>query len=354
MELAAVHRVNEALSGDTSAFLYSGSFHDEHTAQLISMGEQLVAQVNGERTLRNKVGFLMVESYQNIIRHRIRLSADLERHAGRSMFLLRQRGLSFEVVAVNAIPNEEVAPLKLLLENVSHLDPKQLKKMFLDGLQNDSRSRKGGAGLGLIEMARRSGHDLLHHMVPVGADHHRYALRVLIGNKELQQCSGKEVDDLHKLVADQDILLLCKGRYTDDLHRTVVEMISKDLDDGDPRSEMWTKCYLAATELMKTVGKANAESLILIGRTELGHSFVAGTEMDPIKAAQLEQKIAMLNGLNGDQLQQSYDDVLIGKHQDGDIQSLGLLDLARRKVAPMQIRRTPKNGSEFVVMEVIV
>ena len=28
------------------------------------MGEQLVIQANGERTLRNKVGFVMVESYQ--------------------------------------------------------------------------------------------------------------------------------------------------------------------------------------------------------------------------------------------------------------------------------------------------
>ena len=354
MELSSLHSVHKALFSGTYVFLYSGSFHDEHTAQLISMGEQFVNQAKGDRALRNKVGFLMVESYQNIIRHRTRLSEELDRNAGRSMFLIRQQDLSFEVVAVNAVPDHEAGPLSKLLENVNQLDPEQLKRMFLNGLQNDSSSKRGGAGLGLIEMARRSGHDLVHQMVNVGADHQRFAMRVFIGNDDLPRFSDGDIDELHEFVVAEDILLLCKGRCTEELRRTVVEMISKDLDEGAQRPITWTKCYLSATELMSAVGKKDAGSLFLIGRSDRGHSVVFGIDMDPADAIELESTIDMLNGLNEAQLQERYDTAVPGQQQDGETRSVVLLDLARRKVAPMQLRRIPNGDSEFVVVEVIV
>ncbi|MBP6310670.1 MAG: SiaB family protein kinase [Flavobacteriales bacterium] len=353
MELSALDHVNNALLGGRSLFLYSGSFHDEHTAKLISMGEQFVDQENGVRALRNKVGFLMVESYQNIIRHRVRSLEEQDRKAGRSMFLIRHQGLSFEVVAVNAVPNNEAGPLTKLLENVSELGPDQLKRMFLSGLQNDSSSKRGGAGLGLIEMARRSGHDLVHHMVSIGADHQRYALRVFIGDNELPRFSDSEIDELHDLVATEDILLLCKGRCTDKLHQTVVEMISKDLDEGFQRIETWTKCYQGATELLKVVGKKDPEALFLIQRVDQGHSFVLGTDMEHADAGALETTVNALNELSGVQLQEHVERLYSGEQKEGEIRSSGLLELAHRKVAPLKLHRTPKGDTEFVVIEVV-
>lgn len=311
-------------------------------------------QANGERTLRNKVGFVMVESYQNIIRHRTRLSPELEKNAGRSMFLIRQHELSFEVVAVNAVPNKEAGPLKALLANVSDLGPEQLKRMFLTGLQNESTSTRGGAGLGLIEMARRSGHDLVHHMVPVGADHQRYALRVFIGTDELPRITDGQIDELHAFVAAEDILLLSKGRCTDELHRTVMEMISKDLEDAGQRVITWTKCYEGANELMSAVGKPGGDALFVIGRKEQGNTLVFGFDMDPSDALELEKAIHAVNGLSDAQLQERQDALLSEHGSNRDIRFSGLVDLARCKAAPIQFSRTPNGDPEFMVIEIVI
>ncbi|MCB0764540.1 MAG: hypothetical protein KDB84_07545, partial [Flavobacteriales bacterium] len=149
MELAAVHTLYDALAGGGTVFLYSGSFHDEHTVHLISLGEQMVAGTDMERSMRNKLGFIMVESYQNIIRHRAQLGHALETGAGRSVFLVRERNAMFEVVAINAIPDDEAQELRSILARIDGHDQKQLKEMFLRALQSGKTTERGGAGLGL-------------------------------------------------------------------------------------------------------------------------------------------------------------------------------------------------------------
>ena len=270
------------------------------------------------------------------------------------MFLIRQHELSFEVVAVNVVPEQEVGPLKKLLANVSDLGARQLKRMFLTGLQNDSTSKRGGAGLGLIEMARRSGHELVYHLIPVGVGHQRFALRIFIGTNELQRFTDGQIDELHQFVADEDILLLCKGRCTDELHRTMVEIITRDLEEGSELPITWTKCYSGATELISAVGRKDADAMFLIVRTEQRNSLVFGFDMDPADANSLERTIHAMNGLSAEQLQEGYDALITGHQPDGEVRSLGLVELARCKVAPIQFNRTSNGDTEFVVVEVII
>ena len=129
MDIAAAHTLYDALAGDRSSFLYSGAFPDDHTARLIALGE---AFLNGQTVRRdelNRLSFVMVEAYQNIIRHRARDMAHDPRE-GRSMFLLRCETDAQHVLAINPVCKKETASLKDMLERLDGLDRSQLKELF--------------------------------------------------------------------------------------------------------------------------------------------------------------------------------------------------------------------------------
>jgi hypothetical protein len=237
MDLVAVHMLYEALAADRLGFLYSGRFHDEHTAHLIALGEQLVTDAEGERSLRSKLGFVMVESYQNIIRHRAELPFVLDRGAGRSLFLLRNRDDVYEVTSMNAVVRKEVAGLVKMVDHVGGLDMKQLKELFLRGLQNEQASERGGAGLGLSEMARRSGHGLWHCLTDIDDQHVLFALRVLLGGSS-SLSDVAFLQRLHAMVAGEDLLLVCKGRLSSGIQQAVLQIMAKDLDEGSGMAEL--------------------------------------------------------------------------------------------------------------------
>lgn len=354
MELAAVHTLYDALAGGGTVFLYSGSFHDEHTVHLISLGEQMVAGTDMERSMRNKLGFIMVESYQNIIRHRAQLGHALETGAGRSVFLVRERNAMFEVVAINAIPDDEAQELRSILARIDGHDQKQLKEMFLRALQSGKTTERGGAGLGLIEMARRSGHALWHRLYSIGHGHGLFSLRVVVGSGEVPMKEEDPFGPLHQAVVDLDILLLTKGRLSPGLQKTIVDLITKDLDPGVGRADTWTRSYLAATEFLEGATVDGSRPLVMIARSTNGHSFVIGGDMRKERVDLLEQEVASINNMDGFRLQGAYRNALLGRGELIGPGSLGLLDLARRKVAPVALSRKASPHGERVLVEVVV
>src|SRR5690606_6703495 len=84
MDIATAHTLYEGLKGRDLTFLYSDVFADDHTAAIMGVGQEAL-DVGTERTLRSRLSFVLVEAYQNIIRHR----AD---NGGRSVLMLQRAG----------------------------------------------------------------------------------------------------------------------------------------------------------------------------------------------------------------------------------------------------------------------
>ena len=90
----------------------------------------------------------------NLHRHR-HIDADL---ADSCCAFLVDKGDGYRLFLGNALP---VAAAALLVHRVSVLNEMDLKEHFLKLLANDGRTDRGGAGLGLITMARKSAKPML-------------------------------------------------------------------------------------------------------------------------------------------------------------------------------------------------
>jgi hypothetical protein len=351
MHLPPVHTLYEQLAGSRWAFLYSGAFPDAHSARLILLAEEAAHASSGENiALAKKLAFVLVETYQNVIRHRAPLPPDQEKAAGRSLCMLRSDGTAYEVAAMNPVRAEEAHALGRILDGIrQNTDLRQLKEMFLRGLQTQSQSQRGGAGLGLIEMARRSTSGLHHEVRELGDGLHMFSIALHVGSSTQGHTPLEDLRALHATVAGLDALLAFKGQPTPGVQDALLRMIAADMEEAGEAEDRWTGVFLAALELIGEVPGQCGDPLILLGRRGSSHVLMTGLVLTPEEAPHLLAQARHLLERSPAELQKLYRDTLL-ERQEGPALHRGLVDLARRPGASLTVHEEPVANGILVLL----
>lgn len=338
MDIATAHTLYEVLKGRDLTFLYSDVFADDHTAAIMGVGQEAL-DVGTERTLRSRLSFVLVEAYQNIIRHR----AD---NGGRSVLMLQRAGGGCVVSSFNPVTPAEGEALQQRLEGIRGLDLAQLKALFLQRLQSNSTSERGGAGLGLIEMARRSGRTPQYQLWPGRNDHLLFALHVRLG-EEAPEVDNASAQDLYNIVDRCNIRILVHGEGGAGLDQALLDLSASVAPTG--RVERAQRIHLAVLELMRT-HQAEDPLIVWSSRAE-GHVLSLGMFHSLDRSAVLAGQVTQLQGMNDAGLKRLYRDRLLGRG-DADAIDLGLLDLARHARSTVVLEQVPMNDRMVSLLQV--
>ncbi len=352
MDLANVLTLYEALAGDRPGFLFSGQFNDEHTARLITLGEEVLEREDAQRNLRGRLAFVVVEAYQNIIRHRARLPEEREQREGRCMFVLRSTGPGHEVIAINPILAAEEAKLIATMERIKGVDLKGLKDMFLDGLRNQQRTERGGAGLGLIEMTRRSGHSLMHRLQELDPAHRLFTLQALVGATDEDLMSADNVKEMHRIVGQENIILFCKGRMTPGMRASLLPLIEPGGGERVAATDLRKQAWLAAWEFLDVISTTGGAPLMMLSQNDEGYVIVVGAAMNSADADRITAEVEAMNALSPGDLRTLYRDALLGRGEGPEKPRAGLLELARRSATPLQVSRSATGDRFLLLVEV--
>ena len=103
-----------------------------------------------------------------------------EKQIGNGLFIVGESKDSFYVITGNLVRNEKMATLESRLEKLNTSSSKDLKHLFLKQMIEGELNEKGGAGLGLIDIARKSGKKLYYHFVPYDSQRYFFILGVTI------------------------------------------------------------------------------------------------------------------------------------------------------------------------------
>ncbi len=138
-------------------FAHTGAV-DEHILQaLLDRAEQASLAVGDGVGLRKRLFNVLVEGLENMQRH----TEGPHRESG--VAVLVDRGDGYRLLLGNALPVASAALLVHRIGVLNEMEEVDLKEHFLMLLANDGRTDRGGAGLGLITMARKSAKPLLAH-----------------------------------------------------------------------------------------------------------------------------------------------------------------------------------------------
>lgn len=128
-------------------------------------------------TVRKKVYAAMVESLENIYKHQDLIEGDKEYLP---KFSLQIDSTHFMMFVSNSILNHKVSILKTKLDKVNSLDKNGLKDLYKNTILSGNVSPKGGAGLGIINIAKVSENKINFSFVSINEKYSYFTLNVLI------------------------------------------------------------------------------------------------------------------------------------------------------------------------------
>lgn len=93
-------------------------------------------------------------------------------------FRISKNHTAYYIHCCNPLKNEHVPALKEKLEDVNSRNFEELRLLYRETISNGQFSNKGGAGLGIIEMAKISGNPLTYNFEKINDEFSYYSLTV--------------------------------------------------------------------------------------------------------------------------------------------------------------------------------
>ncbi len=153
------------MNGDNIMLSFKGEITSEIISMVLQIAENKLEAVDEKGSTKRKIFNILVECLQNLYHHAA-IDTTNNKKTSQKIALLE---LWFEnnyyyILTANYIKNENVANVKNKLDKINSLSKEELRDFYREILDNDQISEKGGAGLGMIDIARKSGEKLEYNI----------------------------------------------------------------------------------------------------------------------------------------------------------------------------------------------
>lgn len=161
------------------------SFKGDITTELMSsilqiMEQRLDTSQESPRT-RKKVYNVMVECLQNLYHHVDavpRNVGEVVNEDKSAIFMIGLDDSGYRIITGNYVQNNRADDLKGKLEDINSRDPAGLRELYKEILNNDQRTGKGGSGLGMVDIARKTGQKLGYDFTAINKEYTFFTLNI--------------------------------------------------------------------------------------------------------------------------------------------------------------------------------
>ena len=150
--------------------VYEGKVTHQITKAFIALAEAQMEEHEEALKVQRTVFHVMVECLQNISKHADDFTSSDFLFSGRGIFLVSKGDNEYSVTTGNAVENDKIEELTSMLETINRMDKDELKGLYKKQMKEGRLSEKGGAGLGFIDIKRKTGKELEYHFLPISND----------------------------------------------------------------------------------------------------------------------------------------------------------------------------------------
>ena len=162
---------------------YSGPVQYDTIGNLIGELKEAMFEAKIKQVIYKKVLMVMIESLENVFKYHEYFEKDRVVEEYPPSILITSVDKVFFVECTNPIRKKDIPKLKAKLDHVNSLSKAEVKDEYKVTITNGQFSEKGGAGLGIIEMAKITDDKLAYSFCPVNSEfeHFRLKLRIKCG-----------------------------------------------------------------------------------------------------------------------------------------------------------------------------
>ncbi|HNS29243.1 MAG: SiaB family protein kinase [Tenuifilaceae bacterium] len=179
--IKSVSNIYDEMIENGFSLVYLGEFSHGITKMFTSMAESDMEKQSEERSVQRKVFHVMVETLQNMNKHSDEIR---ERKIGSGLFIIGKKLDTYYVITSNMVARKHKDALEKSLITVNNATQEELKEMYKKQIKEGQLSEKGGAGLGLIDIARKTGETLDYQFLQLDDENYFFILKVEINAKK--------------------------------------------------------------------------------------------------------------------------------------------------------------------------
>lgn len=306
----AMYTIYDQLSNEDFSFAYLDNFTESATEALISLQD---ARIRPDKAARKKIRYLVTECFQNIIRH-----SHPEHEEFDKLFAVRSTGNHHAVISINPVHENKVEQLSASIDGLKNLSEDELKNVYLDALQGKGFNQYGGAGLGLIEMARKAKKVPNYSFQPIDNELSAFHFELNFCSERGQSIDNFDIstNEFYHYLKENKVLIMQKGQFTQDVVMALFELLESSLKNNNEQGGISQKLYLVIEllqnmsnySLLTDKGKSGIFQIKLGKNNEM--IFETGNYLEKDRANEFEKHLTQLKKLGRVELLKRYNEEL--------------------------------------------
>lgn len=140
--------------------VYEGEVNQNIVKAFSAMTEKNLDETESDTTVKKRVYHVMVECLQNICKHADNPETGTPANPGKGIFMVGLDNEAYYIATGNVVATDKVEELKGVLSQINTLDKDEIKELYKKKIKESRLSDKGGAGLGFIDMVKKTGNPL--------------------------------------------------------------------------------------------------------------------------------------------------------------------------------------------------
>ncbi len=172
---------NDKLEGEV-ILNFNGSITPDLISEALETIEKSLNLKNEKNKIRKKVYNVFVECLQNLYHHVDRPPVDLDviQKENFGIIVLSKDGAYYRISTGNFVDKNKTTVIKDRIDQVNSLTDKEVRSLYVDIMSNGEFSDKGGGGLGMLDIVRKTGNKLEYNFFKYSNNHIFFSLDVYI------------------------------------------------------------------------------------------------------------------------------------------------------------------------------
>jgi hypothetical protein len=182
MSFDVVNYFSNLLNGNTIVY-YKGNIDPEIINKVLDTVEEKMIMENEQSKLRKKVYNVLVESLQNLYHHVDKAPEGFEDQSYEKYGILAINKVEggYKIITGNFIQADDVEKLEEKIKRINRSTHEEITELYKFILNHQRISSKGGGGLGLVDIARKTGNKLNYTFKEYNDKYSFFCLNILIG-----------------------------------------------------------------------------------------------------------------------------------------------------------------------------
>ena len=170
---------------DNVILMYKGNVDSDVINHVLDSVEEKMVAVNDNPKLRKKVYNVLVESLQNLFHHVDKVPADFEEQVEKyGLLVVKKVDSGYKIVTGNFVQTENIEKLEEKIKRINRSTHEEIKELYKFILNHQRISAKGGGGLGLVDIARKTGNKLDYAFVKYNDSYSFFYLDILVSEEK--------------------------------------------------------------------------------------------------------------------------------------------------------------------------